>query len=83
MCCHWLLAVSALILENVRTCDEHALGVGHPKAMRDDRDDHYAKLAAVPVNPQELGATIPLFEDPVLILNWSGQVWASPAPCRL
>ena len=78
MCCHWLLAVSALIHENV-----HAMGVGNPKAMRDDREDHYAKLASVPVNPQELGATIPLFEDPVLILNWSGQVWASPTPCRL
>ena len=52
---------AALILEKVKAHDEHAIALGHPKAVGNDLADHHAKAAAT-------GGGVPVATVPSLAL---------------
>ena len=66
--------VRAPQLEKVKAHDEQALKMGHPKAVGNDRADHFAKQAASEAGVPELKMSLAEFEDPVLLLDGAGQI---------
>ena len=66
--------VRAPQLEKVKAHDEQALKMGHPKAVGNDRADHFAKQAASEAGVPELNLSLAEFEDPVLLLDGAGQI---------